>query len=461
MLPEPMGQVVPFVNRVRDSGDWTAAERARLQDLADRLSASGIRVEVVFGATDEGDPWCVVTDSDGDVLIHVARIDGTFVVHSAVDDAVNENADLHTALRERLEATEGDVAPQSATILPFGLTARQGQTFLALVVATSFFYETTGVGGEAEAAEKPPELPTEPSPPPPEADGPSQDRDLATQGATLHPSTSGAAPAVVALMAPSQEPAPAAAPREEAPASAPAVAPAEPAPAAKAEPAAVASAKAEAEAPVVIHGTDGDDNLVGTSADEHIVGGAGNDTLRGGGGHDLLQGGGGDDRIELTTNAVAEGGEGADTFVIQAPVQLGHADTLLGTILDFSRLEGDRLTLANGRFVQLPQRPGSDDRTAPPTTDGGDGGEGGFTGQGVDPTHPTLRPDHGGDGGGGGGGFGPTLVGPPLTRVDVDVDGDGVLDGYVLVGWRGNVLGGEDNPIVITGRGLGSDDIFG
>ena len=48
-----MGQVVPFIARLRDSGDWTAAERARLQDLASQLSASGVHVEVIFGATDD------------------------------------------------------------------------------------------------------------------------------------------------------------------------------------------------------------------------------------------------------------------------------------------------------------------------------------------------------------------------------------------------------------------------
>src|SRR5690349_5027463 len=142
-----MGQVVPFIARVRDSGDWTASERARLEELADRLADGGVRVEVIFGATDEGDPWCVVTDEDGDVLIHVARIDGKFVVHSAIDDAVNESVDLHTALRDRLAATEEMLAPTSATILPF--TARQAQTFLALVAATAFFYETAGIGDTA------------------------------------------------------------------------------------------------------------------------------------------------------------------------------------------------------------------------------------------------------------------------------------------------------------------------
>jgi len=173
-----MGQVVPFIARVRDSGDWTASERARLEEVADRLAAGGVHVEVIFGATDEGDPWCVVTDGNGDVLIHVARIDGKFVVHSAVDDAVNENVDLHAALRDQLDSTEAAIAPQSATILPFGL--RQGQTFLALVAAAAFFYETAGVSGEAQAAEAPPELPAEPTAPPPDIDAPSQDRELVT-----------------------------------------------------------------------------------------------------------------------------------------------------------------------------------------------------------------------------------------------------------------------------------------
>jgi len=450
-----MGQVVPFITRVRDSGDWTMAERARLQELADRLAASGVEVDVIFGATDEGDPWCVVTDGDGDVLIHVARIGGAFVVHSAVDDTINEDVDLHAALRDHLDATEAAMAPQSATILPFGLTARQGQTFLALVVAASFFYETAGVGAEAEAAELPPELPAEPTPPAPDADAPSQERELATQGATLHPSSTHAAPPLAAMAAP-PPPTPPAASSEQLAAqpSAPPIEPTQPT-TPKAD--IVLSSPGTGDATVVIHGTDGDDLLVGGSGDEHIIGGAGNDTLRGGGGDDLLEGGAGDDRIELASGVTALGGEGADIFVIQEPIQLGQANTLLGVVLDFSALDGDRLTLANGRTVQVPSRPttpGSDDKTAPPTLTGG---ENGFTGQGVDPTQPTLTPPSGG-----GGDFGPTLVGPPLTRVEIDFDGDGVLDGYVLVGPRGYVLGGEDDPIVITGRALsGGDDLFG
>lgn len=440
-----MGQVVPFIARVRDSGDWTMAERARLQEVADRLAASGVHVEVIFGATDEGDPWCVVTDGDGDVLIHVARIDGRFVVHSAVDDAINEDVDLHTALRDQLDMTAAALSPQSATILPFGLTARQGQTFLALIAATAFFYETAAGGGEAQASEAPPELPADPTPPPPEVDAPTQDREVATQAAALQPSVEPDAPVVVVQTPPAEAAAPTAAPaKQETDDLPPPVVGDLETPAA----ADTSAARAASEPPVVIQGTDGDDLLVGTAADEHLIGGAGADTLRGGGGHDLLDGGAGDDRIELTADAVAIGGEGADTFVIQAPIQFGHADTLLGTILDFSSL--DRLVLANGRRIQFQNRPLTEaDKTAP--TDAG------LTGQGFGGQNWTLGPQHpAGDDR-----LAPTSWGPPLTRVEVDLDGDGVADGFLLMGPGGHMFGGDDSPIVITGQALPGSDPFG
>lgn len=455
-----MGQVVPFIARVRDSGDWTAAERARLEDLADRLAASGVHVEVIFGATDDGDPWCVVTDESGDVLIHVARIDGRFVVHSAVDDAINEGADLHAALRDQLDATEAALSPQSATILPFGLTARQGQTFLALVAAAAFFHETSGVADSAQAATLPPEVITDPTPPPPDIEAPTQERELAAQGAAQQPAAADPTPASTTAAAPAPEPQ-AAAETHEDPAAEPTRAPLEPATvqSAPAEPVLDApKPAARAEPAILIQGTDGDDRLVGTSADEHIVGGAGNDTLSGGGGHDLLEGGAGDDRIELTSGTIAVGGQGADTFVIEAPTELGHAKTLLGVILDFSTFDGDKIVTASGRVIELPLRPATDGTTLP-----GQGGQvdrtgGTFTSQDFLSNHPTLGPTtSGGTGQTAGGTFGQTL-----TRVEIDLNGDGVIDGFILVGRNGHVVGGADNAVVVTGHALTNGaDLFG
>jgi len=390
-----MGQVVPFIARVRDSGDWTAGERARLEDLADSLAAGGVKVEVVFGATDEGDPWCVVTDADGDVLIHVARIDGKFVVHSAVDDMMSEGADLHAALRDRLAATEEFTAPRSADVLPF--TARQAQTFLALVAATAFFYETSGIAEPAEAAELPRLPPAHDDPPPPPAadsDMPAHERQLATQGAAMQDPDAAAASKVPVAVA---EPAASAPVATSEPAEAsPPSAPLEPAPQ-PVHTGAVLPAPAPEQATVVIQGTAGDD------------------------------------RIEVTANVVAEGGKGADTFVIQAPAQFGHAGALLGVILDYSGGEGDRVMTWRGDSIKFPPHPLTDDKTAAQL------------GQGFGPTTSQDQT------------FDPTT----LTRVEVDLNGDGVADGYILVGEHGHALGGDDHPIVVTGRSLNDGDPFG
>ena len=437
-----MGQVVPFIARVRDSGDWTSSERARLEDLADHLGAAGVDVDVVFGATDEGDPWCVVTDANGDVLIHVARIGGTFVVHSAVDDSLSEGADLHAALRERLAATEDAVAPRSATVLSFDLSARQAHTLLALVVATAFFYDTLGPGGEAQAAELPHAPATPDEPPPPlahtDSDATTQDREATARAAATQDDAADA-PATVAAVEPAAS---AAAPVEAAPALPAHLDPMAPAPEPRAT--VVPAARTEdAPPPVVIQGTAGDDHLVGTAANEHILGGAGNDTLEGGGGQDTLDGGAGDDRIELGAGVVAIGGDGADTFVIHrlAP-DAAHplVDAFFGVILDYRAGQGDHIVNGQGANVRLTPRP-----------DAGVAG-GGSTDHTMDPhTFTTM-----------------TGLTHPLPRVEVDLDGDGVNDGYILVGANGATLPPPaphpdgDPPITVVGHSLiGGGDLFG
>jgi hypothetical protein len=138
-----------------------------------------------------------------------------------------------------------------------------------------------------------------------------------------------------------------------------------------------------------IRGGDGDDILIGGPDAEHLVGGDGDDVLIGGGGHDVLEGGAGDDWILLASDTRAYGGTGADTFVIGAPVVMDQADTLLGTIFDFNAREGDRLVTAHGDVVVIPPW---DEATE---------------------THPTEA--------------------RAGQKVQVDVDGNGRVDGYVLI----------------------------
>ncbi len=389
-----MGEVIPFILRARELPGWTPAERALLERLADQFDAAGIGVEVVYGATDDGDPWCAVKDGAEEVLVHVARIGGRFVVHSTADDSLSEGADLPTLLRERLKLAAAAVEKAEGVVLPFEL--RQAQLLLALMIATAFFWETVAPS-EAHAA-------TLVGQPTSHDDTPAAIPDVHLRreafGPVIHGPALPAEAAVAAVVAialaetaVASESAPAAA-QFELPQTVPLSAWTAPAP----TPAPVPAAEAQAPPPE-IHGTGGDDYLVGTATAEVIVGGAGDDTISGGGGADTLDGGAGDDTLELSAETTAIGGSGADTFVLLEPGRLGDGEAFLGRILDFRAEDGDRIVTWRGRTVP------TDGLTPPPN---GEFHPAGFTGV--------------------------AAAAGAFTRLSVDLDGDGRPDGYVLVG---------------------------
>ncbi|HVI32241.1 calcium-binding protein [Phenylobacterium sp.] len=440
-----MGDVLPFIAKVRASGDWTAAERARLEELGRQFAETGMGVEVVFGTTEDGDPWCVVKDQNEEIIVHVARIGGRFVVHYAVDDALAEGADLHTALAERLapaEAAQG----HDDVVVPFSLAGRQAQTFMALIVATAFFYETSAAVDMGEPVEEL-ALESDPPAPPPASDdvGLTQKREVAAHATVINSEPAPEAPATAWSVR--AEPAAAVggglALSQAADAGTP-----QPMPVASEgvePPPARLALQAGADAFNLVQGGDGDDVLTGGAGSDRLVGGAGDDTLSGGGaghgGYDLLQGGAGNDRLEVAADTVAEGGEGADTFVLAGPAQMGDADTFLGMILDLRFDQGDRLQARDGGQVTiLPTSPGRPPATEPPMTTGEFGAEQ------TPPRPDTLLPGLG-----------------PGQRVEVDLDGDGLADGYVLVGELRPAAKmappADEPPVVITGQSIGAWEI--
>jgi hypothetical protein len=61
--------------------DWSRQELALLRRAAGVLWRPGLSLESDSGVADEGDPWFVLCDEDsGEVLVHFARIGGTYVV---------------------------------------------------------------------------------------------------------------------------------------------------------------------------------------------------------------------------------------------------------------------------------------------------------------------------------------------------------------------------------------------
>ncbi|MEM6305729.1 MAG: hypothetical protein AAF744_13505 [Pseudomonadota bacterium] len=62
--------------------DWTNQELADLFRVSQLLASAGVSVDTLRGITDEGDPWFVYCHLNGDVFIHMARIDGCYVLDS-------------------------------------------------------------------------------------------------------------------------------------------------------------------------------------------------------------------------------------------------------------------------------------------------------------------------------------------------------------------------------------------
>jgi hypothetical protein len=419
-----MTNVIPFTPRADTSGGWTAAERARLAELAERLAATeGVKVEAVYGVSDEGDPWCVIKDENEEVLIHVARIDGQFVIHDAAADAVQQDDSLWTACDRLLGDAWRD--PREDVVVP--LTHRQAQSVIALALAVAFIHEIQ----QAEAAvaatsEAPVEFDANMtaaesvSPPSTSSDEPRHEL-LATQPEAAR-SSNGAAAAALEPATAEQRATPALQPATSETAAEPAAVTT--APAALAAPA-FSAATADEAAAQVLRGGDGNDTLqggrgadtiYGEAGDDSLNGGAGADSLQGGSGADTLDGGGagpfevdvldggdGDDVIYLGGDVVATGGEGADTFVIEHRPALDGSG-LLGVIRDFRAEHGDRLVLGSGRRQ--------------PNTDGGD-----------PPPNPTA-----------GFTFGPAVATGDFNGfvVNVDFDGDGRSDGHLLVSTQGS-----------------------
>lgn len=82
-----------------------------------------------------------------------------------------------------------------------------------------------------------------------------------------------------------------------------------------------------------IQGGDGNDTLAGEAGSDNLKGGEGSDALKGGDGADTLEGGAGADTLS--------GGAGADMFIYRE----GDLSLNGDRILDFNRLEGDKISL--------------------------------------------------------------------------------------------------------------------
>lgn len=392
-----MGDVLNFIRAVARTGQWTNQEKAELFRLTDALSADNVEIETASGVSDAGDPWFVIYHAvTGDVLVHVARIAGKFVVHEMSSDLLVEGDDLRRLLNRatgRGEEMYGQA--QNVVILA------------ALALVVDFYLSTDSSAAEPVAdgdslltalpvlallPDAGHDLPDTPALP---ADGENDRSHAAVMPLAFRfngPDDSSPRgdikpiePVTLTVMT-SHRPVEITIPG--------------PSPATGSE---QGQTLVGGDGNDVLRGGDGHDLLMGGDGDDLLAGGAGNDTMIGGAGHDTLVGGAGDDTLIIDADDIAIGGAGADNFVLTdsvitnwvASVQLGNSISLTNQILDFTAADGDRLAFQTIEWVVT-------------VVSGGE--------------NITLTQD---DGRFSGNNFG--------TNVEIDLDGDGQVDSILNV----------------------------
>ena len=84
--------------RAYAAGDWTNQELADLYRVEALLIQANIRIETTRGVSDEGEPWFVFCHADGEVFVHLARIDGAYVLDGPGLDTVLRGQNFATLI---------------------------------------------------------------------------------------------------------------------------------------------------------------------------------------------------------------------------------------------------------------------------------------------------------------------------------------------------------------------------
>ncbi|OYQ32659.1 hypothetical protein CHU95_17975 [Niveispirillum lacus] len=408
-----MGELLNFIRTLRQSGHWTNQEKAELFRLTDSLSADRIEIETAMGISDQGDPWFVIYHAKtGNVLVHVARIGGTFVVHDMSRDLLVEGDDLRRLLNQAsgqdlfAEAQNIGVLAALALVVDFYLSTEPA---IAAETADAAMVDAMAPAALALSASPATERPLSFRHAPLPVSTEESDRSQAGMQTLLTRSSD----LILADKTLAAELRSADGTRLTVPMSITSVL-------ADADTLSLSAPPPPPVPALTLRGGEMHDLLIGSQGDDLLIGGAGNDTLIGGGGRDTLIGGDGDDMLVIDLLTVAHGGDGADRFVITdnlvghwvALAEQGGTVTLHDQVRDFSVTEGDRLIFRTHDWTVTILTGGSG--IALPLDDGR------FTG----------------------------------TSVDIDINGDGQIDTTLnVVGNSRLGPNADDRPDAVTGLG--------
>ena len=135
--------ILPF-KKAAPSG-WRPDELAECFRVVDLLIRAGLPVSIQTGVSDEGEPWgVVVRDDTGDILLHLARTDGQFLVASAAGTSVQRGRTLREVVNAAFSTGELALASQRARLREGDVLRLHPSALMAAVIVTAWLHTETG-----------------------------------------------------------------------------------------------------------------------------------------------------------------------------------------------------------------------------------------------------------------------------------------------------------------------------
>src|SRR5262249_15039374 len=143
---------VVAINRLlQRSWDWLPREIAEFYRVEAALLQAGLRIDTGRGLSDDGDPWFVFCrHDDGEVIIHIARIDGEYVLVSPCYDGIARGRDISSMVRDLVSRHPLVHVPQSKS-KPGSNVFLHPAVLLIAVVATAFFKQSEARAAAADS----------------------------------------------------------------------------------------------------------------------------------------------------------------------------------------------------------------------------------------------------------------------------------------------------------------------
>jgi hypothetical protein len=155
------GNVLPWVARPSSVRGWTNDELAELYRVENSLVQAGLVVATERGLTDEGEPWFVFCNADGNVVVHVARINGVYLL-----DCASLTAPLTGLSFEAIAKAFVAAVAKTQIAWPTGRVVAHPSALLSLLVAAAMVAVDGALHHSAHAAElfvAPPDHPPTPA----------------------------------------------------------------------------------------------------------------------------------------------------------------------------------------------------------------------------------------------------------------------------------------------------------